>query len=435
MTRLVVTLALAACVLAGTAAPLAAQRARTATAAGRVVVANDFPGRDLGERINAADRALGAAAGEIQVRPGGVISTQAVIGSGHRLRFSAGTFRLETQLINAGAILLKSGASVAGAGWETVIVEPPRTGWIVFQSYADAMTNHAGTDSDIAVTDLQIRGANPGVEGGVRQTVQLGNCHRCRVENVWFNGTGVIGVQAGGSPLGGNFADGVTIRKNLFTRVASQAAAVVNGRNVVIDGNTFKDSGRPGANQGMTAIDVEPNDPRDIAQNITITNNLVDSRGSGFLHGNGILVQNSAGTRDFGPVLVERNTVVGGELTPQGGTGNVAIGIYVAGHTQNVRVVNNTVRRVSHSGIRLQLTTRNYVAGNTLVSTGSGGIGAFEVIDTTDSEIVNNVVSVDPNSQAATSVIQEAGTTTARNVYRGNTNGRAPLAPILLRRR
>ncbi|MCA1603100.1 MAG: right-handed parallel beta-helix repeat-containing protein, partial [Acidobacteria bacterium] len=237
-------------------------------------VANSFPGADLGAKINAADKDLGATVGDIVVQNGGTISTQVIISPGHTLRLGPGTYRLATELLWEGAVLLKSRTAVVGSGWDTIIVEPPRTGWIVFQSFEDirAKPAHSGTDSDISITSLQIKGANPAVEGGVRQTIALGNCHRCVVENVWFNGTGVIGVQAGGNAIAGNHADDVKIRKNQFTRVASQAAAVVNGSNVVIDGNTFKDSGRCCA-QGMTAIDLEPNNPDDIIRNVQITNN------------------------------------------------------------------------------------------------------------------------------------------------------------------
>jgi parallel beta-helix repeat protein len=404
----------------------------TAIAAGQknTRLANRFPGADLGAKINAADKDLGAQAGEILVRDGGTISTPVIINPGHTLRFGPGTYRLMTELLSEGAFLLKSRTAVIGSGWDTIIIEPPRTGWIVFQSYADSriQPTHSGTDSDISITNLQIKGANPAVDGGVRQTVNLGNCHRCRVEHLWLNATGVIGVAAGGNALTGNFADTVTIRNNLFTHVASQAAAVVNGRNVVIDGNTFKDSGRD-RGQGMTPIDVEPNNPGDIAQRIDITNNIIDSRGSTYLHGNGILVQNGAGTRAFGPVLVKNNTVIGGELLPNV-DGNIAIGIYVAGLTQDVTVTNNTIRRVVHSGIRLQKSSRNTVSNNTLVSTGTGGILAFEIIDTSDSRIFDNVVAVDPNSPAGNSVIKESGAC-RNNLYRGNTDGRRALAPIL----
>jgi hypothetical protein len=189
-------------------------------------VANNFPGADLGAKINAADRDLGSSAGEIFVRDGGAISTQVILSPGHSLHFSAGTFRILTQLQDEGAFLLKSRTAVTGSGWDTIIVEPPRVGWIVFQSFADIRTQptHTGSDSEISISNLQIKGANPAVEGSVRQTVNLGNCHRCNVEHVWFNSTSVIGVAAGGSGLTGNFADTFSIRNNLFTHVAGQCA-------------------------------------------------------------------------------------------------------------------------------------------------------------------------------------------------------------------
>ena len=397
-------------------------------------VANNFAGADLGAKINAADKDLGSAPGEILVRDGGTISTQVIINPGHTLHFGPGTYSLTTELLWEGAFLLRSRTTVIGSGWDTIIVEPPRIGWIVFQSYEDIRTKPigSGTDSDITITNLQIKGANPAVEGGVRETLQMGNCHRCKVDHVWLNGTGVIGVQAGGNSLTGNFADTMTIRNNLFTGVASQAAAIVNGRNIVIDGNTFKDSGRK-AMEGMTAIDVEPNAATDIAQQIEITNNLIDSRGSTFLHGNGILVQNGPRTRGFGPVLIKGNTVIGGDLVPNL-AGNIATGIYIAASSQDVTVTNNTIRRVAHAGIRLESVTRVYVANNSLISTGTGGILAFEVINTTDSKILNNVVAVDPNSPLGNSVIHETGTS-RNNVYSGNTDGRAPLAPTTYNRR
>ena len=391
-------------------------------------VANNFAGADLGAKINAADKDLGSAPGEILVRDGGTISTQVIINPGHTLHFAPGIYRLTTELLWEGAFLLRSHTTVIGSGWDTIIVEPPRTGWIVFQSYEDIRTKPtgSGTDSDISITDLQIKGANPAVEGGVRETLQMGNCHRCKAEHIWFNGTGVIGVQAGGNSSTGNFADTMTIKNNLFTHVASQAAAIVNGRNIVVDGNTFKDSGR-NAMEGMTAIDIEPNAATDIAQRIEITNNLIDSRGSTFLHGNGILVQNGARTRGFGPVLIKGNTVIGGELVPNT-AGNVATGIFVAAYAQDVTIVDNIVQRVAHSGIRLQNSTRNYVANNKLISTGTGGINAFEIIDTTDSKILDNVVAVDPKSPMGTSNIVVSGNS-RNNVFKGNTNGRTALDP------
>ena len=429
---------------------------RKASHSGQTRFANNFPGADLGQKINAADRDLGKALGIIRVQKGGIISTQVIISHGHTLTLGRGTYVLKTELSEEGAFLLQSGTRVTGSGWDTVIVEPNQIGWTVFQSYEDIRTPPAGSsvDSNIRITNLQIKGANPAVEGGMRQTIHLGNCHQCSVEHVWLNGTGVIGVQAGGNSFKGNFADSVTIKNNLFTQVAAQAAAIVNGRNVAIVGNTFKDSGRKGA-QHATAIDIEPNAPSDIAQSIEISDNLIDSRSSGFLHGNGIVVQNGAETSNFGPVVVKHNTIIGGALTPDE-SGNIGNAILIINHTQDVTVIDNTIQRVSYSGIRLQATTRNYVARNKLISTGAGGLlsrglrasqsdlsilglkramrtmidenSSFEIIDTTESKVFDNVITIDPKSPKANSVIKESGTS-QNNLYKGNTDGQNPLLP------
>src|SRR5215210_1036164 len=66
--------------------------ARAAQAGGRSVEASGFPGADLGAKINAADRALGAAAGEVVARGGGRITTPIVISGGHTLRLLDGTY-------------------------------------------------------------------------------------------------------------------------------------------------------------------------------------------------------------------------------------------------------------------------------------------------------------------------------------------------------
>jgi hypothetical protein len=182
---------------------------------------------------------------------------------------------------------------------------------------------------------------------------------------------------------------------------------------------------------------------------------VIDLRGSGFMHGNGILAQNSARTADFEPILIKGNKVIGGNLEPGIG-GNIGIGIFVLHYAQDLTIVDNTVQRVSYSGIQLQNTTRNYV--NKLISTGAGGLisrgslawdaglsilglkqairtiidanVAFDIIDTTDSKIFDNVVLVDPNSPAATSVIRETGAS-RNNLYKGNTDGHTILTPTV----
>jgi hypothetical protein len=92
------------------------------------------------------------------------------------------------------------------------------------------------------------------------------------------------------------------------------------------------------------------------------------------------------------------------------------------------------VQRVAHCGIRLEYASRVRVLRNKIVSAGTGGLLSFDVKDTSDSEIIDNVITVDPRSPIGLEVIHETGTSSSRNVYRGNTNGRTPITPVLLKR-
>src|SRR5213596_646434 len=90
-----------------------------------VVYANNYPGQDIGAKINAADKALGQKAGDIAVKGGGTISTQVVISSDHVLRLMPGTYAATTSTI---PILLKPRSSVIGSGWDSIIVESTAPG-------------------------------------------------------------------------------------------------------------------------------------------------------------------------------------------------------------------------------------------------------------------------------------------------------------------
>ena len=96
--------------------------ARTAQTGERTIEASGFPGADLGARINAADRALGAGPGVIVARGGGRISTPIVVSERHTLRLMAGTYAPNTTDI---PVLLKSGASLVGEGMERSIQTMP----------------------------------------------------------------------------------------------------------------------------------------------------------------------------------------------------------------------------------------------------------------------------------------------------------------------
>ena len=397
----------ALCVAAALAVVAFAQRPQ-----GRVVNANDFPGQDLGAKINAADKALGAARGEIVVKGGGTISTQVIISPDHVLRFLPGTYVTKTRDI---PILMKSRTSVIGSGWESIIMESTAANqFTVICAYNQSILN-GKPDSALVIRDIQIKGANPGFDS-VHQALSLGNCSGCTVDKVWINGTRSIGIQYGGSGSTGSFAENSKVTNCLFTRVASQNLALVNGKNITFEGNRFMTSGQRGG-PGNTNIDIEPNEPNDHLENVIIRNNTIDVRNSEMTPtGNGIVVQATTSTTFVGPILIENNTIIGGSI--EGTVTNVlSNGIYVFGGTmRDVIIRNNTITRTGQSGIRIE-GSRIKVLDNRLTDVGGGGIPAF-VVMATDSQIINNTLTYSGNGPIDNLIVIHPGS--KRNVFQNN---------------
>lgn len=350
----------------------------------RVVNASQYPGADLGAKINAADKDLGSGPGEIVLKGGGTINTQVIISTAHTLRVQPGTYVTRTTAI---PILLKPGSSIIGAGWNSIILESTAPGqFTVISAYNNSIRNGTA-DSNLLIRDVQIKGANSGFNSAP-QAISLGNCSNCTVEKVWINGTRSIGIQLGGSSVLGNFAENSKVVNCLFTRVASQNLALVNGRNILFENNRFMTAGQWGG-PGSTNIDLEPNEGTDRLENVTIRNNTIDVRDSEVpTSGNGIVVQATTGTPYIGQILVENNTIIGGSY--QGTITNIlSNGIFVFGQTmRDVTIRNNVIRRTGQAGIRLS-GTRLTVVNNQLFDVGGGGISGF-IVDVTNSRIVGN---------------------------------------------
>jgi hypothetical protein len=379
---------------------------------GRVVSASDFPGADLGAKINAADKALGLNPGEIVVRGGGTISTQVIVSSDHVLRFLPGTYVTRTSAI---PILMKSRSSVLGAGWESIIMESTAPNqFTVICAYNQSILN-GKPDSSLVIRDIQIKGANPGFNSAP-QAVSLGNCSGCTVDKVWINGTRSIGIQFGGSSSTGFFAENSKVTNCKFTRVASQNLALVNGKNIVFESNQFMTAGQRGG-PGSTNIDVEPNEPTDRLENVIIRNNTIDVRNSEVpTTGNGIVVQATTGTPYVGPILIENNTIIGGSI--QGTVTNVlSNGIYVFGATmRNVTIRNNVITRTGQSGIRIEGTRFN-VIDNRLTDVGGGGTAGF-VVAASNSQIINNTFTYSGSGPVDNTMVVLPGS--KENIYQNN---------------
>jgi hypothetical protein len=352
-----------------------------------VVDASNFQGADLGARINAADHSLGSAPGEIVARGGGRITTQIIISAGHTLRLMSGTYAPSTQEV---PVLLGPGASLAGEGWDqSILLESTAPGrFEVVSGIANARRN-GDPDSGITIRDIQIKGANSGFDSA-HQAVSLGNCANCAIDKVWINSTRAIGVQLGGSAVYGHYASNSRVTNCLFTHVASQNLALVNGVDITFENNRFEDPGQPGG-PGSTVIDLEPNAPEDRLQRIVIRNNLIDSRKNPVQAANGIVLQSGSGTTMVGPILVEGNTVYGGNQIPPKITNTLSNGIYTIGWTmKDVTIRNNRVARMGQSGLRLE-GTRLTVIDNHFEDVGGGGVPGF-FMAISNSRIENNVM-------------------------------------------
>jgi hypothetical protein len=346
------------------------------------------------------------------VRGGGTISTQVIISSDHVLRLLPGTYVTKTSAI---PILMKSRSSLIGSGWGSIIMESTAPNqFTVISAYHQSMIN-GQPDSEIVIRDVQVKGANPGFNSAP-QAISLGNCSRCVVDKVWMNGTRSIGIQLGGSSATGYFAENSKVTNCLFTRVASQNLALVNGKNIVFEGNRFMTAGQHGG-PGSTNIDLEPNTETDRLENVVIRNNTIDVRNSELpTTGNGIVVQATTGTPYVGPILIENNTIIGGSI--QGTITNVlSNGIYVFGGTmRNVTIRNNVITRTGQSGISIQGTRIN-VIDNRLTDVGGGGIPGFVVL-ATNSQIINNSFTYSGAGPSDGTIAIKPGS--KGNIYRNN---------------
>jgi hypothetical protein len=326
------------------------------------IVVNNFPGADLGAKINAADAFLGASAGDLLVIPGDyVFITPVVLSPNRLLRLSAGHY---FNLTPAGfaTILLNDNCVVEGDGWQTVIDEPDAPSFVIFNTVADFNT---GTDANtnIQLRDFQLLGKGSVVGLTAQSTIALGNAANVIIERVFFNGTAAIGVAIGGSSATGKFADTITVSDCVFESIPSENLGIVNGQNIIISKNYWRNplgSGSP--------LDMEPNTASDRLVNITVFGN------------------------DF---------TVGGFLV-QGGGGALLDGINIVGNKLNRAVLqggrNTTVSDNTFSGDQtnaLTITTCSYCtfAGNRFKNAGQGPTGGASIAldDTTFCKVKNNV--------------------------------------------
>ena len=377
-------------------------RQTTSSAGVRRVNAHEFPGDDIGTKINNAAKSLSGAPGEIILSSGGLFKVTAIIPAGCTLLLKGGVYKSVTP---GPLILLNDNAALVGDNYDAVLEEStgdsispgisPTTGrpiHTIVEDLAGATLN--GTSCrGIRIEHVHFRGARKDFNSAF-QTASLGNCRNGKAVRNFFENTRTIALQIGGGSIMGNYAQDCQLDDNRFVGVASQNLAVTNGVNISIRRNVCERSGLPGG-PGVTCIDVEPN-VGDRVENVVIEANVLDCRqaaadATGNKVLNAIAINNGNGANPWRNISVIGNEILGWEWKAGhimgGGIGYAGILVRSA---VGVVIQRNKVTRCSR-GILIDTNSRdNRVEQNELLSCGSGSTGAIEIQDTSTRNVVRN---------------------------------------------
>jgi len=158
----------------------------------------------------------------------------------------------------------------------------------------------------------------------------------------------------------------------------------------------------------QSVIDLEPNHPNDILEDIYIYNNVIDARDAVY-YANGIVAQ-VGGALNTRNIHIENNQVIGCDLSNDSSfepPREISIGIMLAGGNGAV-VSGNTVRCTGQSGMSIYNSVRSSIVGNDLAVVGGGGNPGIQVIGSSGNTFANNRIrKVGSESQDASIVESE----------------------------
>jgi hypothetical protein len=369
---------------------------------------------DLGLLINAANKELTSiGSGTISIEGGGSIKTQVQLD--HHTKFDSSTYSCDVvDITDFGCFLIGDNVLVEGtytpppalleyfrkgkgsnhrdpfllavqaltpeqlAGTGTTIFEPNfARGTVpavsVFQAKGDACCSHTERSKNIAVVGFHIRGRQQVYDGGVRSTIQLGNCERCTAQNNYLQDTASIGISFGGSGLEKNyFANDCVAYHNITSGVAAANIAAVNSENVYIFENYAFRLGHhePRFGGGVCGFDLETNSAADHSKNIFVFNNLYDYERSIPSAGSGICLQDPYKGVNHGLVVAMNNIIIGGREDRL--YRFLSNGFFLNG-LKGCQIRNNYVYRTGQNAIQAYLIEGCLIEDNDFESTGGGG--------------------------------------------------------------
>jgi len=303
------------------------------------------------------------------------------------------------------------------AGTATTILEPTFVNGSlpaieVFQALGDTAASHTGAARDIAVIGFHIKGRQKIYDGGVRSTIQLGNCVHCTAQNNYLEDTGSIGISFGGSALEkNNYSDRGLIWHNVASGVAAANFAAVNSENLLVIENYALRPGHhnPRFGGGVCGFDLETNSAADHSKNIGVYNNLFDYEGAGLESaGNALCLQDPYRGPNHGKVTAANNVAIGGraDIVHR----YMSNGIFLNGLRQ-CEVINNYVFRTGQNAVQAYALDGCLIQDNDFESTGGGGNSTIALDHVVNSTFRRNRFRSRPgltiNSQAG--IIEKCG--------------------------
>jgi hypothetical protein len=370
--------------------------------------------QDLGVLINAANEELTRlGGGRISIGGGGSIKSQVTLK--HHTVFDNSTYACDVKgLTDYGCFLVGDNVLVQGtwkappalldyfkngngrnpndsylqavqrltpgqlAGTGTTILEPtysngPSPSIIVFQAFGDSCCSHMEKSQNIAVIGFHIKGRQQGYDGGVRSTIQFGNCSHCTAQNNYLEDTGSIGISFGGVALQkNNFSNDGLAWHNVTSGVAAANIAAVNSENVfVVENYAFRlGHHEPRFGGGVCGFDLETNSPADHSKNILVFNNLYDYENSIPSAGNAVCLQDPYNGVNHGLVAAANNIMIGGREDRV--NRYMSNGIFLNG-LKGCKIINNYVFRTGQNALQAYSLQDCLIQDNDFESTGGGG--------------------------------------------------------------
>lgn len=408
-------------------------------------------GDDLGALINAANaELLKTRRGSISVTGGGTIRTQAIVD--FPITFDGGTYVCQTQTPFAGCVLLGDNVTAKGT-WVTpqfspsdsaeqrlqkvksvrgtTFVEPTYqlNGYTpavtIFQAKRDTTDGgHTDAPQRVSVIGFHFVGAQTVYDGGVRSTIQFGNCHSCFESNNFYDTTASIGMEFGGDPAKGNYSQHCLSYRSVFYRVpAANLAAINSDDTLFIEPTVLAPSRNAPWGGGVSGIDLEPNVPTDHMTRVGIYNAFISFEGSErFAAGNGIAIQNPYQISDgrVSDVTVANTIIRGGFFSDL--TRTLSNGIFVNGPIPNLKIINTFIRGTGQSCVSLAGGGDGYLIKDVQCeSTASAGSSsAIQLHGVRGAQFIHNYIYDAPGTNWSTASIFRECDDSRNNIFKDN---------------